>query len=356
MPHSPDHDVSPKLTRLFGGFHLGESLAPKHLQPFFRTHKENIRNKILDELSYKPNFKTLEIERLTGITPSDFRSRYMYCDRPVIFEGAAKNWESTKRWSLDFMRRNYGDIETLLVKIEGLALSDHKVNYQFSNLSDLVESIWRKEKKYLRVSPLVSDNPELKRQLDLNWLKSYSNPWSPLNGFQLFMGGEGGRTRLHCEIQANLYVMTHGEKRWRIYPNRYAAVFNPPANRRPYVYTEADIYEPDPVKYPQLEKADHYDFVLKQGDILYNPPFFWHDILNLSDSIGVGYRFGYLNGALRVSPAFSLLRMLATNPSPWKSLWYNMKDINLSVINDETDFHEVYEEFKKRGKLRKLGR
>ena len=46
----------------------------------------------------------------------------------------------------------------------------------------------------------------------------------------------------------------------------------------------------------------------------------WHEVVNVSEAIGVGYRFTYFTGAVRASPTLTLMRLLGTNPPVWQPL------------------------------------
>ena len=88
-----------------------------------------------------------------------------------------------------------------------------------------------------------------------------------------------------------------------------------PNSASPFFYSQVDALDED-----ILSVAQHlpvYDSVLEPGDVLFNPAFFWHQVHNLSDSIGVGYRWTDMKQAMRVSKTQTIITMTATNPSVW---------------------------------------
>ena len=60
---------------------------------------------------------------------------------------------------------------------------------------------------------------------------------------------------------------------------------------------------------------DKWECILKPGDILYNPPSWWHHVTNMSDSIGVGFRWFNLVDSFKMNFMQTLLTFISTNPS-----------------------------------------
>ena len=96
-----------------------------------------------------------------------------------------------------------------------------------------------------------------------------------------------------------------------------------------YVKSQVNLEAPDLEKHPLLPKAQPYIAILEPGDVLYVPPFFWHEVENLTDTIAVGYRFSSLRAALHASVAFLAVRLFSMNPPIWKTSTYGKQDTNL---------------------------
>ena len=78
-----------------------------------------------------------------------------------------------------------------------------------------------------------------------------------------------------------------------------------------------DPEAPDLGRFPLWPYVRGYRVTLEAGDVLYNPPFYWHYVHNPTDSLGVGVRFYDVPSMLRVAPTQALLTVLATNPPAW---------------------------------------
>jgi hypothetical protein len=134
-----------------------------------------------------------------------------------------------------------------------------------------------------------------------------------------------------------LIVQTYGEKKWMLYPNYYSSVIDPSPIRNVYrgapYKLESGPFDPfNPsfeTPYTLFKYIDGYSVHLKPGDILWNPPYWWHAVQNIGDSIGVGYRWLAPWQAIKMSPLYFFLDLCATNPPIWKTYKLYQKDINL---------------------------
>ena len=301
----------------------------------FRLHEKSRRNfykKLHIKLKNSGKGTVTPVDRRTNLTLKEFREEYVKKGRPVILEGAAKEWESVKTWSLEYFKNLHGDDKVVLVDQQKM-----ENGYEEFTLSEIIDGIKSGKGKYYRFYPLLDRHPEHIKDFDYKWLLERKNKATWFEAFQVFIGGEGSITPLHNANQCNLFVQTYGEKKWMLYPNYYAAIIDPDPVRNVYrgapFKKESGPFDPfDPnyeTPYTLFEYIDSYSVHLKPGDVLWNPPFYWHAVKNVGDSIGVGYRWLSPFYAFKCSPLYSFLDMCATNPPIWKAYKLYRKDINL---------------------------
>ena len=53
----------------------------------------------------------LPIPRVENITPPDFQTLYMGPNRPVVFKDLASSWPATKKWTPEYLKQKYGDLQ-----------------------------------------------------------------------------------------------------------------------------------------------------------------------------------------------------------------------------------------------------
>lgn len=78
--------------------------------------------------------------------------------------------------------------------------------------------------------------------------------------------------------------------------------------------TEADPVKNPSGKYPLIRYANYYEVILNPGDVLWVPPYTWHQVSNQSDAIGVGYKYTSFSAAWRSSPLLTTLNVFSVNP------------------------------------------
>ncbi|HYD47019.1 MAG TPA: cupin-like domain-containing protein, partial [Terriglobales bacterium] len=206
-----------------------------------------------------------------------------------------------------------------MIDQSGLYSDAERRRYEISTLGRLVASIRRGEKECLRFSAVIDENPELRHDLDMEWLSGFRSRWS-LRGYpQFFLAPGGTYTPVHCAMESNAFVQVHGQKHWILQSAMYQPLLDPPADRMPYFRTDFLPEQPS-AQFPLGPYAPGMEVVLDPGDVLYVPPFVWHYVENLTATIAVAYRFFYIRHALRSSWPLTLAKALATRPSLFHTL------------------------------------
>lgn len=301
----------------------------------FKLHEEGRRrfySKLHDQLKSKGIGQVRPVERRKDLSLKEFKNHYMRKGIPVVMEGAAKEWDCVKKWSFDYFKDLHGKDEIVMVD------QKHMENdYKKTTLADAIDEIKKGNGEYYRFYPLLERHPEHIKDFDYTWLLKRKNKVTWFEAFQVFIGGEGTVTPLHNANQCNLFVQTHGEKKWMLYPNESVSVIDPSPIRNVYrsapYKTESgpfDPFNPDyETPYTLFKYLDSYEVHLKPGDVFWNPPFYWHAVKNIGESIGVGYRWFSPFYMFKTSPLYSFLDLCVTNPPFWKAYQLYRKDINL---------------------------
>ena len=307
---------------------LGERLSRALVRPW----KEKALAALLARLEKEGGNAPLpprQVDRRETLSAAEFKMEYFSRGLPVIFSGAARDWPCVRKWSLDFFSTGYGEQPLLLVDAPGLTGRMEKPGYEFLSLRKLVDSIRSAGSRYLRFSPLLHENPELVRDLDMDWLERMRGGDTFARTYYMFMGGDGQRTLLHNDQPCNLFVQARGEKKWTLFMPGDSALLYPEITNTAYVKSQVDLASPDAGRHPLLRFARPMLAHLRPGDVLYVPPFVWHEVENLGETVAVGYRYSSLRAAARSSLAFLLIRALSTNPPVWKTMRYGKQDTNL---------------------------
>jgi hypothetical protein len=288
-------------------------------------------------LKSHPSGKILDIERVSDISISEFKKKYVKTGVPVVFDGAAKNWPCVKNWSLEYFKQLHGDDNILLVD-----QTKSGQLYEVLTLSDIIDNINNGGDKYYKFYPLLAKHPEHKNDVDQTWLRSRNQKLKWFENLQLFIGGENTKTLLHNANQGNLFTQVYGQKTWMLYDPAYIPIFDPEPTKNKYRNASEKIigqpfnpFEPRPSgRYHFYQYLNGYKAEMIPGDVLWVPPYYWHAVKNETKSIGVGYRWFAPFYSFKMSPLYMFLDFFSTNPSIWKRLQLAMRDPNEMHLNE----------------------
>lgn len=345
--HSFSFTFGEKL-RLFGFLFSEQILAKTVLKKTIQNKRGQFFKRLHEKFANLPDGEIKAIESRTDLSPVEFKNIFFKNSKPVVFKGAAKNWPCCQKWDLEYFKKSLGQKDVLLVDVDGLSTQKGENKYEILSVDELVSNITDGGDKYLRFSPLVEKNPELSGDLNLNWLNSLKSRWSIGNTYYLFMGGKNTITHLHSDQPCNLFVQVYGKKKWTLISVDQTFFVYPQATQTAYFKSSADLGNCDSVHYPLLKKATRWEAILEPGDVLYVPPHVWHYVENLTDTIGVGFRFSSLRAAMQSSSMFTFLRFCAQNPPMWKTRKYGRVDTNLIWADANGNVSEVLQNIKDR--------
>lgn len=295
----------------------------KSRKSFFKDIHERL--KIKGELG-----KTIPIERRKSISLKEFKSQYVKKGLPVIIEGGAKEWGCVKNWSLNYFKDLYGEEEILFVDHEKM-----EDDYERMKLKEVIDGISTGKGKYYRFYPLLQRHPEHLKDFDYEWMLKVRHKRVFIENFQVFVGGKDSYTAMHNAHASNIFTQAYGEKEFYLYPPEQTIVFDPDPAQNVYrnaSYRQGNVFnpfDPDFDAHPLFKYIDRIHVHLKAGDILYNPPYWWHAVKNPVDSIGVGYRWLAPFHTFKIAPLYFFLDLFTRNPSMFTAHKLAKKDVNL---------------------------
>lgn len=311
---------------------LGRGLVNR----FLGRPRQRIREAFLAGLRGQQG-RVLSVDRCDELSVEAFEAEYLVPGRPVVFAGAAASWPCMAKWNLDYLRdhcRTYP--VTLLPKqrtTDGFRGTRSEEQIEKTTFEQFARDLENGSGKYLRFSTMVEDRPELAADLDFHWLGERLGPRPIGRRIYTFIGSQGSRTRLHCDYPPNLFVQVQGRKHWVLYHPDYRAVIDPLLERSAASYTtNLEVREPAVAPDCISRHIDRYEVVLEPGDVLFNPAYFWHDVVNLTDTIGVSVRW-LSPGIIRRAPWIpQLLDLFSTSPPVWR-VGLTKRDLNSDLLD-----------------------
>jgi 50S ribosomal protein L16 3-hydroxylase len=134
----------------------------------------------------------------------------------------------------------------------------------------------------------------------------------------VYASAKGTGARMHFDQNANFVVHLHGEKIWRVAPNRH--VTNPTEQyivgmaglpRELQLYCRSDM--------PQTMPADYEEIPMRRGSVMFLPRGYWHATEASEDSLQLNFTFSQPSWADALLPA--LQRRLLRHEH-WRALAY----------------------------------
>lgn len=251
----------------------------------------------------------------------------------VLLKGYAKNWECVKKWDLDFFQNEYGSQQISLINTKGLVDEQIQNQYEQVSLSEYIDELKKGSLRYLKLSDLVNKNKSLQDDINYEWLDSMTKKGSVGRTFYSFIGGKGTKTPMHNEFPVNIYVQVWGKKKWILYPSNNHIFLNAITERKTYFLSDANPEDEKNPLTPLLKYGDKIEVILEPGDVLLVPPFTWHYVENITDSIAVAYKYANVISAYKSSKLFTILSFLSTRPSIFYSFIMTRIQKNDSILN-----------------------
>ena len=234
--------------------------------------------------------------------------------QPEVFRGAARDWPCVKKWNFEYFAEQFGEKDVVITNNVGLVGNGQRT-YETIKLRDYINELKAGSLKYLKFSQMIHESSALQDDFSVEWLARFHHSSEFKKLFFLFMGGKGTVTPIHTALPPTVFVQVTGTKKWVFYPTSDRLFLGVRPDRRSYYYTHANPYDEADPKFPLLKHASRRELILNAGDVVWFPALVWHQVENLTDSIGVAYKFFHLPSSFKASKMLTSLFFLATRPS-----------------------------------------
>ena len=215
---------------------------------------------------------------------------------PVLIRGLMRGNQAVRHWSAEYLETRCGDVSVMAMGVP----CDETARAAFRIKEEMPLRAFLKrmadERIYLSASTeMFAECPELVDELDLEQISRTlldgGGFFDELVNTQFFIGAQHVYTSLHCAPGGNVFLQVRGRKKWTLIDPVYTAALHPlPA--RPFQYAMSGLggFETRRRKGQPLgvlERLPRFEVTLEPGDVLYNTPWWWHEVQNL-DPFTVG--------------------------------------------------------------------
>lgn len=252
-----------------------------------------------------------KVGRIEDPQPAVFFKSYVQANRPVVISGAMEDWPALGRWSWEYLAGIAGDCSGEIIVSRNGLYPDYvtqpspmtKVAMRFAELlrralpsaeaEPLPPVLDSGETYYLYgKSYLLEAVPALRADLRTPaCLGALAQPFQ-----RLWISSTGCVTPLHYDLSNGLLCQVRGSKQvWLFDPGQFDRLY-PRGAQFPGLdnferQSQVDIQHPDYEAFPEFRRATALECRLRQGDTLFIPSNWWHEVETLEPSISVQLAF-----------------------------------------------------------------
>ncbi|MEP6915369.1 MAG: cupin-like domain-containing protein [Acidobacteriota bacterium] len=282
--------------------------------------------KMLETMRDRPIGRTLPVERRRNLSPEQFRREYFMTGKPVVLEGIAAEWPAVKKWTFEYLLERCGqeDIDVLdghTWKVQSTPGADAvDAAERGMKMKDLLSAARSGSGWYGSFMELLDRHADMREDIDWTLVRDYGStsmrlPWQRNILAKMYVGGPLTSTSFHCAPVMNLYLQAYGRKRWVLIAPRFTPFMYPALSKGLNWQSRVDFRDPNYEEAPLYRYVDQYETVLEPGDVLWNPPWVWHGVQNLTESIAVSMWWANVSRTFANNPVLTPLAFLG-RPNP----------------------------------------
>ncbi len=217
------------------------------------------------------------------------KPQIMNMNEPFVSKNIVPHWPAFDKWNIDYFAQHFGHVQTGNIPVVNGAC-----DFNTTTGSRLAYQTLQQALDYISTGN-VANGVAVATPADVfpDSLKAdYPIPDILKNKHyvrdRIFIGAKDTVTSLHQDLFHNFYTMVKGTKRITLYAP-YAPVYpNSRFSKLPN-HAQVDPEKPDYKQFPNFKHAHPIVIELKAGETLFIPPFWWHHLRNLEESIAVSF-------------------------------------------------------------------
>lgn len=206
----------------------------------------------------------------------DFINNYAMPNKPLLLTEIMKDSIIMKKWTKDFFIKHYGEWLFILSSNLGIGANTER-HVKLVDFFKYIEMPDDKNNFYLGGWQFELQAPELMNDIETpDIFKCWTSllEKSEQKKYRwIFVGPAGSSIPLHIDFHntSAWHLVIKGRKIWNFYP--------PDQNK--YLYNgEVNTFNPDYVKHPLFKKAKAITCIQNEGEVVYNPSGWYHQVYN----------------------------------------------------------------------------
>ncbi len=263
----------------------------------FEKWERRVQRRILEQSRASEEAPVREVAHLSVREADGSTVRRLIANHvPFVIDGYLKETQAVRDWSLDTLNERCGKAAVHSFQ-DGLESETdrrpwyHEHTFEWATFGDAIDSMRRGEQNYVTgVSAIFKQHPELIQEAGLPEIERFVG--HAIRKPELFVGSTQNQTYFHCATAANVFLQIHGHKKWVLTHSHHSNWMYPSFGfgrlvmRSPIISTRPDVTD----DYPLFGAIPRFTVHLGPGDLYYNPSWIWHEVWNVTETIGIAAR------------------------------------------------------------------
>lgn len=231
------------------------------------------------------------VEERSGLSLEGFLREHLVPGFPVILCDSMTHWPALNRWNdMNYLKQVAG-FRTVPVEVGKNYLSQ-EWKQELITFSEFLERILSNDCSssnvtYLAQHQLFDQIQELKHDIVIpDYCFAGGGEIRSVNAW---LGPPGTVTPLHHDPHHNILAQVVGKKYVRLYPASVSEELYPHSESMLSNSSQVDLDDIDEQEFPKVLDLDFIDCILKEGEMLYIPPKWWHYVRSLTTSFSVSF-------------------------------------------------------------------
>jgi len=242
---------------------------------------------------------------IPSIEASDFTKEFFEywnskIKHPLVIKGFLKDAPILIEAEKDFLVKNRGDLEvqSLPLNQKDESKLGQNIDVVKSSLKDYL-TLMEFESHYLNNFHGILDDKDFNDKCKGDLLDNILGQKNFLTQWFISRSSKVGSS-LHCAGAVNMFLNIKGRKQWNFVHPSYSPVLQSTVSKYG-AFAVSEMFEnfkSDPHQeiienYQDMRFIPFYRCVLEEGDVLYNPEYWWHSVRNITDyTVGCATRYG----------------------------------------------------------------
>jgi len=235
-----------------------------------------------------------DIPSIEACTHEEFQQKWMTSGGPVILRGAFPDC-AAKSWTHEYLKQKCS--ENIVHTRKNTHREDYKVGkkynieqLQFGTLIDLIVTENPKSSTYyLAATNLRTGFPQIHEEFHVpNYIEKIHH------GPYLWVSARNHYEFCHVDSDDGMLFMIQGEKHVKLYSyNEFHKLYpNPLGSLGRTIQSQVNCSKPNLELFPDFGSVVCEVGVLRAGDMLFIPAFYWHQVTSVTPCISVNIFFG----------------------------------------------------------------